>query len=494
MPLLLSVLFLVFSASGVHAQNDSQPVHRIALSFSDDAFTPDRNQLAMTEDMGITLFEVSDPAMLQSLQAPGYRFLLDAGPEFSVPGLLSTQFEEEASRIAQTIRSFQQTDGNDDRIAAISVLKYPFETHPRFPRVSASLSDTLQSLFPYPLYYHSAYTVLDQAPAGYGFQSHRADHRQPVTASGSVLHFVPSEDHYQSISYLNDIMNYQLSYSESLLVIPAGWFYEQINENQELRFIFQDFIAGNQVTFPMPKKTADAPFVNWSVILLMLIWGSFALHYRYQPIYSQSMTRYFTNHPFFVNDVLENRMRNVLPGFILLIQHALLTGLFVFACVEVVVSNLGLGILNHHFQAIMMMDNTLLSLFLTGILIALLLKVLSVLWIFLANKKLTSFSQILNLYSWPMHLNLLVVTFLIVFNRVGFGETWILVLGAFFVLIWFFSFNIAAIDSSKFLDDGRLLFLSGTVGIHVLLVIGILIYLLYTPAIIEPILFAIELP
>jgi hypothetical protein len=77
---------------------------------------------------------------------------------------------------------------------------------------------------------------------------------------------------------------------------------------------------------------------------------------------------------------------------------------------------------------------------------------------------------------------------------VGFNEIWTLILGAIFILIWFFSFNIAAIDSSKFLENGRTLFLSGTVGVHVLLVIGIFVYLLYSPSVLEPILFAIELP
>jgi hypothetical protein len=142
----------------------------------------------------------------------------------------------------------------------------------------------------------------------------------------------------------------------------------------------------------------------------------------------------------------------------------------------------------------MLLESTILSLFISAVLVAVLLEMVSVFWIYISNKKLTSFSQILNLYSWPLHLNLLVVTFLVVFNRVGFDEIWTLILGAVFILIWFFSFNIAAIDSSKFLENGRTLFLSGTVGVHMLVMIGIFMYLLYSPSILEPILFAIEVP
>ena len=282
--------------------------------------------------------------------------------------------------------------------------------------------------------------------------------------------------------------------NESITILPARWFFNQVEQRSDLRYLIRDFTSGNNITFPLPQQPEPPPFINWSVILLLLIWGSYALHFRYQPIYSQSMTRYFSNHMFFVDDVMENRLRNVLPGFILLIQHALLTGLFVFACVEVLVSSLGLDVIRNYFPSLMFLESTTLSLFLSAVIVAVVLQTVSVIWIYVTNKKLTSFSQILNLYSWPLHLNLIVVTFLVVFNSVGFDEIWTLILITVFILIWFFSFNIAAIDSSKYLEKGRYLFLLGTVGIHVCIVIGILVYLLYSPSFLEPIIFAIELP
>ncbi len=477
---------------GVTLQDTQQQTQRIALTFVDNDFVPTAQQLAIADDLNIRLFEISDPAMADRLPDQNYRFLIQAGPQFSVPGLLDETLGSVSTEISLRIQDFQRRAG--DRIAAVSLFRYPFETYNGFQQAAAAIADSLGRKYSTPFYYQSAFPDADLLPGGYNFTSKRVAPDLPLQSAFPVMHMVPSGNEYDTYTLLNRIIEDLQTVDESITILPARWFFEQIEQRSDLRYLFRDFTDGNNITLPLPQQPEPPPFMNWSVILLLLIWGSFALHFRYQPIYSQSMTRYFSNHSFFVSDVMENRLRNVLPGFILLIQHALLTGLFLFACVEVIVSSLGLEVIRHYFQPFMLLESTLLSLFLSAILVAVILQLISVIWIYVTNKKLTSFSQILNLYSWPLHLNLIVVTFLVVFNRVGFDEIWTLILGAVFILIWFFSFNIAAIDSSKFLEDGRTLFLSGTLGIHIILVIGLFVYLFFTPSILEPILFAIELP
>ena len=493
MPLIFTVLFLfLIPGSGGLTQTVQQPSHRIALSFSNDDFVPADSQLSLLEDLNIRLFEISDPAMAGLLTDPDYRFLVDAGPEFSVPGILSQQLGRESAEFMERVEEFRRRTG--DRIAAVSAFRYPYETYDGFEETAVAFADSLGDGFSEPLYYHSAFPGADLLSGGFNFSSKRADPAHDLIRAHPVIHLVTSGNQYATYNMLNEIFSELQELEESVIILPARWFFTQIENRNDLRYLISDFTGGNIPTLPLPEQPEEPPFMNWSVILLMLIWGSYALHFRYQPIYSQSMTRYFSNHSFFVNDVMENRLRNVLPGFILLIQHALLTGLFIFACTEVLISSLGLDVIRFYFQPVMFLDSTTLSLFLSAIIVALVLQGGSVTWIYLSNKKLTSFSQVLNLYSWPLHLNLIVVTFLVVFNQVGFGEMWTLILGAIFILIWFFSFNIAAIDSSRFLESGRALFLSGTVGLHVCLVTGALVYLFLSPSAVEPILFAIEVP
>lgn len=495
MPLIFTLLFLFLAPGVAYSElplDGQQPNHRIALSFSNDDFIPNDRQLSLLEDLNIRLFEISDPATADYLTDPRYRFLIDAGLRYPLPGVLNQAPGRYSAQFLNTFEEFQRQAG--DRIAAISAFYYPFETHSGFARAASAFVDSLGDEFSESLYYHSAFPEAGLLPGGFNFSSKRADPSRELQRAFPVMHLEASGNQYDTYEMLNDIFSELQMVDESITILPARWFFNQIEQRSDLRYLFSDFTSGNSITFPLPEKPEPPPFMNWSVILLLLIWGSYALHFRYQPIYNQSMTRYFSNHSFFVNDVMENRLRNVLPGFILLIQHALLTGLFIFACSEVLISDLGLDVIRFYFQSFMFLDSTTLSLFLSAILVAMTLQAVSVIWIYFTNKKLSSFSQVLNLYSWPLHLNLVVVTFLVVFNQVGFDEIWTLILGTIFILIWFFSFNIAAIDSSKFLDDGRVLFLSGTVGIHVLLVIGLFFYLLYSPSIMEPVFFAIELP
>lgn len=494
MPLILSVLLTLFAFVNITPDTDQPNQHRLVLSLVSDGFIPTEQQLAIAEGMNMTLFEVSEPSQIRSFSDRQYSYLISIGPDFQVPGLLSQNRSAVAEEMFRTYREFERLIPG--KIAAVGALRYPFESYPNFLRTAEALSDTLLSEITVPLYLQSAGFSINRRPGGFNFTSVRVHPGQPQNVDRSVVHFIPSDDLNTTFSTLNRTMDQLLSFDESILILPASWFFSQLEKRGDLRFLFENHMTGNSVQLPLPASEPQTPFINWSIVLLLLIWGSFALHFRYQPIYSQSIVRYFSNHSFFVDDVMEHRLRNVLPGLFLLLQHALLTGLFVYASLEVMVTDMGLEVLNFHFPGIMLFNDPLLSLFVAGIITAVLLQTISVLWIYFSNKELTAFSQVLNLYSWPLHLNLLVVTFLIVFNQMGFSATLILVLAALFIIIWFFSFNIAAVDSSKALETtgAKALFLSLTVGLHIALVLGVLAYLLFTPSVIEPILFAIDVP
>ena len=494
MPLFLSVLLTLLTFANITPDTDQPNQHRLVLSLASDGFIPTEQQLAVAEELNMTLFEVSEPSQVSSFSDRQYSYMLSIGPRFEVPGQLSQNLSAVAEDMLRTYRDFERMIPG--KIAAVGALQHPFESYPNFIRSAEALSDTLKTEITAPLYLQSAGFSAGNRPGGFSFTSIRVHPGQSQNIDRSVVHFAPSDDLNATFSSLNRTMDHLLSYDESILILPASWFFTQLERQNDLRYLFADHKAGNSVQLPLPSEESQAPYFNWSIVLLFLIWGSFALHFRYQPIYGQSVIRYFSNHSFFVDDVMEHRLRNVLPGIILLIQHALLTGLFVYASLEVMVSELGLEVLSYHFPGIMLFENPLLSLFTAGVITAMVLQTISVLWIYFSNRELTAFSQVLNLYSWPLHLNLLVVTFLIVFNQVGFSEILILVLAALFIIIWFFSFNIAAVDSSKLLETtgAKALFLSLTVVLHIVLVLGVLTYFLYTPSVIEPILFAIDVP
>lgn len=488
MTFFFSLLFTILTfLGGVEFQDP--PNHRIVLSIGGNG-QPTAEQLHLADEIGIDLLEVSRTENLSFPDPQRFNYLLDIGPAYAIPDRLFQQMGTIKEEIVLRYRQLDEHTGG--RIAAVSILYYPYQSHQDFLPLASALADSLSGEVPGPFFYHSLESELSPVPEGFQFSSQRFESGRSKTVHQSSVHFIPSSNSHQTYTDLNRVLNQIRSFDQSILVFPAAWFFAQLEQRPELQYLYTDHLEGKAVSIPLPAEPDSPPSVNWSVILLLVIWVSFALHYRNQPIYSQSVTRYFTNHGFFVSDVMENRLRNVMPGINLLTQHALLTGLFLYVSAQVLVSPQGLNILEYYFPALFIVDGEpLLSLFLFGILFAIILQGISVIWIFLLNRQLTSFSQILNLYSWPLHLNLLIVTFLVMFNQVGYAERYVMLLSVVFALVWFFSFNVASIDSAKYLKSKRVLFLAATLGIHILIVVGFLIFIFYTPSIIEPLMFAI---
>jgi len=492
-PLLLSVLLTLLAFAGLIPDVDQQQDHRIVLSLP-EGYVPGEQDLARANEINISLFEVSDPQQLRPFTEEHYNFFVLLGPDFAVPGHLSVEMGYISANMAEKYQMFENEAPG--RIVAASLLRYPYENFPNFLNAAQSLADSLDPVLSVPLYYQSAGLASNSLPRGFNFVSERMYAGQQHQTGHSVVHFIPSADLRESYIALNQTMNRLQDFNESILILSAPWFFTQLESRNELRYLFQDYTMGEQVTLPLPAPTQPIPSINWSFILLMLILGSYAVHLRYQPMYGPSVIRYFTNHSFYVADVYEHRLRNVMPGFYLMIQHAFICGLFAIVFAEIYLSSQGFAVLENHFPGLMVFGGNIYSLFAAGLIIAVLVQAVSLLWIYFTNRELTAFSQVLNLYCWPLHLNLIAVTLLVVLHQIGINEIITAILSALFILIWFFSFNIAVIDSAKFLTAGlsKVIFITLTAGIHLIIVVGIIYYAIYTPSIIEPILFAIEIP
>jgi len=490
--ILLAILFSL-GFTNAELQTEPQQGNRIAISIDQDQERfPTNTDFQSLSDLGIVLIETDRVTDLPESLDQRFFILLRTGPVYSTP----RQINNNLSIFKQnSIESYQEaTRIFPDRIVAVSILNYPYEMSYRFSASAENLADSVSTDIHVPLYYKSILSTTEDLPDGFQFVSNQVQPKENLSATTSSIHFIPGDEERESLKTLENLFNQSLGFDESLIIVPSEWLLNKLEEDPNFQFIIQKYINGETVTIPLPAKEATTPTLNWSVVLLFLIWISFVVHYKYQPIYSQSVARYFTNHPFFVMDIMENRLRNPLPGIYLLLQHAVITGLFFYVSTQVLFSENGLDILAYHFSFLFWSDYILISLFIAGIILALILQAISILWIYLLNNKLRNFSQIINLYSWPLHINLFSVTFLVMFNQVGFGTEWIMALGIIFSLVWFFSFNIAAIDAAKFLDKYRLLNLLGTVGLHVLIVIIALWFIFFSPAIIDPLRFAISAP
>lgn len=490
---LLSFLFLfTFGFTPANGQSSADTGNRLALYVDATQNQAEiENQLQLASGLSIRIIETN--GILPTQESESRFYLFDTQNYFLTPYQIETLSDEYKLTIRAKIDEASTTYGR--QLLAISLLKYPYDSSALFAEAGRLFLDSLDvSAIDYQLYYHSINPTAETIPTGFDFISNRAQANTEADAEAPVVHFSPSETFRESLLSLESVLNQSRQFENAIVVIPADWLYEALIRYPDLEYIFHNYIDGKTISFPIPAETPSSPDVNWAVILLLAIWASFILHYRYQPIYGQSVMRYFVNHNFFVDDIKEHRLRNALPGLILLFQHALLTGLFLYLSAELLLSQSGVEIFAHHFPFLMMFGASNLSFFAMGVLLATILEIVSVLWIYLLNKQMNFFNQAINLYSWPLHLNLLVVTVLVVLNQVENTDGWILSIALLFTLVWFFSFNMAAIDSARFLDSGRVLYLIGTVGLHVIILGGIVIYLTYSPEYIESVLFAVSAP
>jgi hypothetical protein len=467
--------------------------NRIALSISGgEESIPTAEQLQLARSIGVTLLEVDHPAHINDIRVPGFLYLLNSPFWYYTPHQL-----DDTDRLIHEIdlhyRSSAEINGN--LIAAISLFNYPDDRSSRFHRNLTVISDSLSSLIGKPFYYRSAYSNIPAIPEGLSFiVSSIYVPQVPEPLHSPVIQFRPSHNTPESVASLQTVLNRLLEFENSIIILPAGWFFERLDAQPDLAIIFSAHIRGEAVILPLPADDDGMPEPNLSVILLFLIFAAFAIHYRYQPTYPFFIIRYFFNHPFFVADIMENRLRNLIPGIIMLLKHAALNGLFLYCLGVYFISEGGWKWLTDFYPAIFFQPIPEFTLFIAGTFLAILVHFLSLIWIFMLNKTLKSPGQVIHLYSWPLSLNLVFVSLLVLIVQIDAATVWVLLVSSLSVILWFTSYNVAAIDSARFLNKYMALNIFLTVGVHFLLIVAMIVFLFYTPSIFEPLHWLIVIP
>ena len=495
--LFLFLSWLVFEpgmpSSALDYENEEDIGRQIALSFIDtEGFQPTQEQLDIAKNIGINLIEVSDPVQIDNLSLNQFHILLGSEHRYLTVHQIETSVPDLIRSTTAHYRSM--SDQYSNRIAAISLFYFPADFKESFYQLAATIADSLSSETDKPIYYQSAQSRISQLPESFSFKSARFGASESDIIPFPVVYFEPDENTVESLKALELLLNQSLQLQESIIILPADWFFERISHQPDVEVLLSSYLEGDEVLFPMPEADENIPSIHFGVIFLFLLWASFIVHYRYQPLFRGFVARYFFNHSFFVADIMEHRIRNLSSGITLLIQHGFIVGLFFYTFSNILFTNSGLSALSHHFPAIMIAGYEAESFFVIGIILAFLSHLVSVFWIYLLNKELKHLSQTVNLYSWILTTNLLIITILVYMEQQQVAVEWALVAGGLFLLIWFFSFNFAAIDASKYLTKYRTLNIFLTVGLHVLILISVFLFILFIPGFFETVELTLWLP
>jgi hypothetical protein len=481
------LFFLIFACSPSHltGQTADSIQHYLALDLTQEqGLSLSTQDLETAASAGINLLLVNADLQMPEGNLDGISFILFSGNRFSTVQQIRTQSPDIIFNLRRDIESIEQN--YPGKIAAIELFRNPNDRDVRFVNISQSIIDSVRIITDLPLFYTSATLQIQPNSGPFDFIAVETGRDQIESHEFSpFVRFKPSGDLRSSLIALERLLHIQSLPENSAIVLPYSWFRNAMDTIPGLATVLSMYTAGERIPIPLPAEGKTVPAANWSVLILILIWISFVLHFRFQPVYGQSFTRYFFHHQFYIADVIEQRVRNATPGLIVLFQHSVITALFIYVSASILITETGFAALRAQFPQLFLVQNPLLSLSVAGFTAALLLKAISVLWIYLLNKELTNFSQILNLYSWPIHLNLLTVTLLVVMSQGGITGFRIALLGILFALTWFMCFNMAAMDAARFLKS-RVIYLVLTVGIHVLLVMFVIWYIINSPLIYEP--------
>jgi len=303
-----------------------------------------------------------------------------------------------------------------------------------------------------------------------------------------------SDDEHRNYTDLQNILEKSSEVSNSVVVLDGSWVIQEMDKSDKMEIILTNYQQDGSVTIPLPASDGKQMALNPAALILLLLLVTYILHYKYQPMYRHSLGRFFFNHNFFVDDVIEHRIHLTTPGLILLGQHILLSGLIFFVVAHTLFSDRGLDSFFYHYSLFSFLPVSYFSFFFIGVIFSALSKILSILWLHLLNRKLQYIDQVLTFYTWPLQANLLVVIFVVIGFNTGISEIWMVSLLFLFLIIWFMSFNIAAIDGAKALEAKGVFYLIATAGMNTLFGTLLVAAIFMIPAIIKPLQLAYYLP
>lgn len=371
-------------------------------------------------------------------------------------------------------------------VSAVRLFTHGAAYDPRFEEALAPYTGQIRELFGGSLYDlrnisavedrqlldFSMYTVRVQA--GY-----TRDARPEIPKGAGAWLYRPTPEMEPYLGPLKSVLDETAGSPDTPLFLPSGWLLDRLQQHPSLAETIRRYATDEQAVFPLPEESYPrGEQFGLGVFLLLLLWGTVALNYSISPLYRRSARRFFSSHRFYVNDVIHRHVRAPTQGVIMLVQHSLLSGILFYSIGKYLLSTTGTEALLHYFPGALALGTPALSLFFWGFLLSLAVEFVAILWLLLLNRGIDHFSQVTNLYNWPLQLNLVTVTVLfaiLISGQVPRTGTTLLFLFLYLAIL-FGSYLLTAFDLSK-ATPKRFRFLLSTAGLYLLLLAGGVIWI-----------------
>jgi len=472
-PFILCFFLLLgaFWSTNTRAQSDSL---YFGIQFPDGVSAEEVSEfLEDHSEVTFQLAEVSattSTAVMDLLDQKGIQLYVRSGFRYVTSSKLDHDLDLYADSLTQMIRKYS---GERYEATALGLFSYSQTYHPAFDSllslINERLTDDTDQLLLYDLVSQDR-SVLER--------SLKLFVPEDTNPSASLLISRPFK-----VSSLSQVdKRIQADSVLSLIIFESNWFEAASLSHPPFAEAIHFYQQTGEWLMPSPNDEASGTSINYLVLIYLILLTSLGVHYRVVAAYPFMLFRYFTAHRFFADDIMSYRERNTASGVFLFIQHSIFTGMVAAIIGYEFISPEGMDALQHHIPQLLLTGSGYLSLFTLGVVLAVVTQLIAILWLYLPSTSMRHFSQTLNLYTWPFHLDFVIVTAMLVLHLKDGSETMILLLSGLFVLIWLLTFILTALDSSRFMQEGRIRYMLITFGLHTLLNISILmVVLIYDP-------------
>ncbi|MCC5926096.1 MAG: hypothetical protein JJU41_05995 [Bacteroidetes bacterium] len=262
------------------------------------------------------------------------------------------------------------------------------------------------------------------------------------------------------------------------IIIPFSYVQHLQRKDQRIFPLIAEFTTQDNPIFALSDVEETRPYVSITIMALLICWLVFGMFFFGNGHYHRALSRYVFTHNFYVNDVMNRRLKteNDVPISIFVIS--LFFGLFLMALTQALDTHLIFSSLYMHAPNLYAVMFNEFIVFGIGFAISISLILLGTIWLFVAAGGRVSPGQILQLYVYPLHIVVLAATLMAVLqlNQVH-GSIHLLISG-FTLIILGASVIIAAADIAPYQQQIRKKFNIVGPVMYSLTIIAILTYLI----------------
>ncbi|NGP88306.1 hypothetical protein [Fodinibius halophilus] len=451
-------------------------------------------QLNQFNELGISILKLTppvEPLVWRKIEEMGFTVYGDI--DISYP--ITETFAEPDSSLILKIQEKSAALLNRPSVKAIGLFEYGLINEERFQSAIAPFITELQNAGVDSIYYKVSYQQRATS------NTRRADfiirdiHITPANINtlsisnpkwAGVFNFSPAASVDQYLTPFKKFLSVTAEYADKPLLIDSNWLLTKVEEEPTFSTTIQTLTNQAELIFPVPSESLPNDHTSPTpIIILLLIWASVGLHYNSSPLYRKSLFRYFSAHKFFIDDIFQRHIRSVVPAIFLILQNAFLIAAAICVVRIAIFSPRGFDALLYHIPSIAIMGSSGISLSAWAFLLSLALAFISIIWLYISHKQINSLTQVATIYAWPLQVNLVVTSILVVLFSAGAAATLIMIIGILPIMIQLFSFIITSFDAARYSSSRTLVYLLLTSGLFMLIMVVLLIWGLTSPSLTE---------